>query len=304
LRNIEKPEYSVHPGPEVPQWERNFRVREYGSMIEAVDKFFQDEVKSAGQDTLKFAFSLRSIHKRVEKNRNVTVEAVEGETFHETLTGLQANPSEDEYKFDIRYASNRITECPPILIHGKDDLILTKQAIKKAILDLFDNDIRATKSGSSLVALFEIKFVSYRLHFALAGKIHGLEMFDKKQSVFNYDNPDNFCFWGAYFAYKDFESAKQKKRIGQWKATHDLACQYYNVDANVRDMFIRNYKGFQLALEGEDFCKRERVNIRIFDYTVTSYVPGETIIVNDEFPFFNICIRSVTYPSSTNIIHM
>jgi len=46
---------------------------------------------------------------------------------------------------------------------------LTKQAIKKTILDLIDNDIRATKSGSSIVALFEIKLISYRLHFALAG---------------------------------------------------------------------------------------------------------------------------------------
>jgi len=166
------------------------------------------------------------------------------------------------------------------LIRGKDDLILTKQAIKKAILDLFDNDIRATKSGNSLVALFEIKFVSYRLHFTLAGKIPGLEMFDRKQSVFNYDNPDNFCFWGAYLAYKDFELAKQKKR---WKATHDLACQYYNVDANARDMFIKNYKGFQLALEGEDFCNRERVNIRIFDYTGTSYVPGDQLLLMMSF---------------------
>jgi len=62
LKNIEKPEYSVHPGPEAPQCERNFRVREYGSMIEAVDRFFQDEVKSAGQDTFKFTFSFGSIH--------------------------------------------------------------------------------------------------------------------------------------------------------------------------------------------------------------------------------------------------
>jgi len=62
LKNIEKPEYSVHPGPEAPQWERNFRVREYSSMIEAVDRFFQDEVNSAGQDTFKFTFSFGSIH--------------------------------------------------------------------------------------------------------------------------------------------------------------------------------------------------------------------------------------------------
>jgi len=66
-------------------------------MIEAVDRFFQDEVKSAGQDTFKFTFSFGSIHKRVEKNRNVIVEAIEGETFHETLMRLQAAPGEDEY---------------------------------------------------------------------------------------------------------------------------------------------------------------------------------------------------------------
>jgi len=39
---------------------------EYSSMIEAVDRFFQDEVRSAGQDTFKFTFSFGSIHKRVE----------------------------------------------------------------------------------------------------------------------------------------------------------------------------------------------------------------------------------------------
>ena len=97
----------------------------------------------------------------------MSVEAIEGETFHETLMRIQATPGEDEYKFDIRYASYRITEFPPILIRGKDDLILTKQDINKAIPDLIDNDIRATKSGTSIVALFEIKFVSYRLHFSL-----------------------------------------------------------------------------------------------------------------------------------------
>jgi len=88
----------------------------------------------------------------------------------------------------------------------------------------------------------------------------------------------------------------------QWKATHDLACQNYNIELVKRRDFVRTYKGFQLALEGEDFCKHERVNIRIFDYTGTSYVPGDTIIVNDEFPFINICIRTVTYPSSNDIV--
>ena len=184
----------------------------------------------------------------------------------------------------------------PITVKDAESLNL----FKKYIISYLQYDIQERNRRVSLekvICYYNVMFKVYRLSKSGA-KIPGLETFIRNKYIRVYTEDDNFCMF-ASLAYHKLKTFKDNTKAKQ--AARKYFCEFYNLDYNPHQFTnatkeaFRNYPGFDIASELENFSQHFNLNTRIWEFNndKNQYYLANELFTGFDASEFNILIVSV-----------